>query len=540
MAHNNRSMLSERIMALRENEQLAILGSHLLVALMMGCAGIAAMQFMERFFESSHFGYFPWVCMAISFEAMYSQRKLRRTSIFQTNAVIYRLTELVIIVVVLKASEYLATGTARLFSDVRQWGTDFFSNFFHIEFVFILIIAGLIWWVSLSFAGDLAELEGDEVLFQVTSLEGLQSDRGSVHRSLANRVYGVGIAILFITALTRVDIRIFWGERLLSKSTIVHVMAYFILSLLLLSLTHLARQRATWAWERVSIHKKVTKWWLIYSLIFLLVIAVVAFLLPTSYTTGLFPTIKFVILFLIQLLYALVLLILTPFLYLYSWLLSLFNTESPVEPPEMLERVTFPEPPTPANAIYPAWFEIFKSILFWGLFLGIIGIAFYLYISQNRELMEKLRRMPVFKWLASVWDWIVVRVRSGAERLPEVLRSGVKWVRSLAPVVRVQEYWRFINPRMLSPRQRIQFFYLVFLRRAGEVGLGREKYQTPYEYSEDVSVDLPPAQEEIDDLTKAFVEARYSQHDFTEDKALIAAQEWQKIRKAIQEKKKEG
>ena len=75
MAHNNRSMLSERIMALRENEQLAILGSHLLVALMMGCAGIAAMQFMERFFESSHFGYFPWVCMAISFEAMYSQRK---------------------------------------------------------------------------------------------------------------------------------------------------------------------------------------------------------------------------------------------------------------------------------------------------------------------------------------------------------------------------------------------------------------------------------------------------------------------------------
>ena len=72
---------------------------------------------------------------------------------------------------------------------------------------------------------------------------------------------------------------------------------------------------------------------------------------------------------------------------------------------------------------------------------------------------------------------------------------------------------QWINPRKLSPRQQVQFYYLAMLRRSGENGHPRQPTQTPYEYARTLESQLPDIDQDVDGITVEFIEARYSRHD---------------------------
>jgi hypothetical protein len=95
-----------------------------------------------------------------------------------------------------------------------------------------------------------------------------------------------------------------------------------------------------------------------------------------------------------------------------------------------------------------------------------------------------------------------------------------------------------ISLRTLDPRRRVYFFYLALIRRSGEQGVVRKPSQTPSEYAVQLEKALPLESEDIDSITAAFVEARYSRQEVDSRKAELVKATWGRIRRALQEKLK--
>jgi hypothetical protein len=76
------------------------------------------------------------------------------------------------------------------------------------------------------------------------------------------------------------------------------------------------------------------------------------------------------------------------------------------------------------------------------------------------------------------------------------------------------------------------------VRRGGEQGVARKPSQTPAEYALTLENALPNAGEDIESITDAFVEARYSRRQVDSTKANLVKAIWDRIRRALQAKSK--
>jgi hypothetical protein len=95
---------------------------------------------------------------------------------------------------------------------------------------------------------------------------------------------------------------------------------------------------------------------------------------------------------------------------------------------------------------------------------------------------------------------------------------------------------RLVLPRSLDPRRQIYFYYLAMIRRGGEQGIPRKPSQTPAEYAAHLEQELPDARQDIDSITDAFIEARYSGREVDSQKANWVKEIWRRIRRALQGK----
>ena len=92
---------------------------------------------------------------------------------------------------------------------------------------------------------------------------------------------------------------------------------------------------------------------------------------------------------------------------------------------------------------------------------------------------------------------------------------------------------RWINPRKLSQRQQVQFYYLAMLRRGGEHGHTRQPAQTPYEYARKLESEIPEIDRDVAGLTAEFIEARYSRHDIPPEHVGVVRRYWERIKRAL-------
>ena len=96
-----------------------------------------------------------------------------------------------------------------------------------------------------------------------------------------------------------------------------------------------------------------------------------------------------------------------------------------------------------------------------------------------------------------------------------------------------------IRLRSLDSRRQIYFYYLALIRRGGEQGVPRKPSQTPDEYAVALEKALPAAAEDIDSITQAFVEARYSRGEVHPGDVDLVRATWGRIRRALQSKSKD-
>jgi hypothetical protein len=315
---------------------------------------------------------------------------------------------------------------------------------------------------------------------------------------------------------------------------------YFVFGLALLSLSRLMSLQTHWNRMRIPVSSKdLVRQWTVYSLVFLLGLMVVVSLLPAGDSLGFFSLLGTLLGFLFSIIVFLAQLIVILILFLFSLPFLLFGRNPPLitqaAPPPL--PVMPPAPPISPAASSPLW-ELVRSILLWGGLAILILFAVIQFVKQHDGVLAAIRRSRITNWLILAWQWLYKNADKTRGFLARTIGDGWQSLVTRLEGKRILPRPAFLNVRSLDPRRRVYFFYLAMIRRGGEQGLKREPSQTPSEYASQLEKALPSSTQDIDSITDAFIQARYSRREVHAEDANIVKSTWERIRRALQSKAK--
>jgi hypothetical protein len=309
---------------------------------------------------------------------------------------------------------------------------------------------------------------------------------------------------------------------------VLNVLLYFLLGMVLLGQVQFTTMHRRWRESEVKVTQELGARWVRYSLIFIGLASLVAFLIPTGYTMGFLETAGSVLAILSRVLQFIV--ELTTFLVsLPLWLLQRL-LEGDAAPPS-LPQISGEPPIEPQVSPLP-WVDVLRSVVFWLVALGVVFYIIRRYLRDHPEIQKTLSSLWLFRaiggFLAALWRRLTDLAGVISERIPRRLS-----LRRREDKPEQRKVSRFFRLGALSPRERTLYYYLSILRRAGEQGFRRKDSQTPYEYDTTLEPHLPQAQQEMELLTDDFVKARYSPHPIDREKEKEARARWKKVRAAV-------
>jgi hypothetical protein len=517
--------------------------SAVLLALMMASAGVTVAQVGHQNFPSWNGLYLVVIGFLLALERFYSHRSLTKSTVFSREWVVLISTQWVVNFIVIKLIVTLSGGLNTLLTEMPRWRRSFSEEFFSGEYLVALIFAIFVWVLVGRITELLDEMGLDAALTARDSMgSGTRNDSTPRQRLMAT-IFAIGGVLMFLTAMGRIDFRILFANETGALNANLSPLAgggagtllYFLFGLALLSQAQYIMLNTRWFLQMIPVSRSIARSWAFYSIIFLALIVLVVSMLPTSYSMGLLSVLGY----LIDIIILITLLIFSFILYLVGFLFSLpfllFGLDNPVQNPEFIPPAMFnPPPPEMAADSTPfPWLNLLKSILFWGVFLTVVGYSIAQYLRQHQEILQVLRKIPGWEILAALWNWISA-VFGGLNRgIANVIERGRASLRSQAVSTNIRGFTRFMRLRNLSPRQKVFFYYHALLRRGEETGLPRQESQTPKEYAANLERSLPTIEAEIASLSEIFTEARYSRHNVESDDAETVKSHWEKIRKVF-------
>jgi len=524
------------------NQQIYSIVSYLLVSMMMVCVSVTVMLFLEKLLLGWHAPYLPAICFLISLERIYSYKFTKRYVLFSQPWIISIISQWVVILLLIRLVVLVSKGIGSFWLELQLLVLDFQSSFLEIDFVIALGFALITWLISGFFAELLDEMSLEESLLKFETAVFASRDEPPPRERLLVTIFNIGIFLIILTAIMRVDLMHVMDGRLKNIEIMPlpylaagawNVLLYFLLGLILISQSQFARLNARWTYRKIPVVREMGARWVGYSIVFIVFLAFLASLLPTNYSLDFLSVIRYILQFIFELTFFILGLLGSIFSYLVNLLSRPVEEVSPVfEDSQLLD---FEPPPLPDSGsisnVYP-WMDVLKSLVFWLVFIGVVGFSMYQFSRQHKGAWEFMRRIPGFKWMANFFRWLVDGFRGLNQRIAAVVDSGIHRL-SERRRRSVTGQGRFINLRRLSPRQRIFYFFLAMIRRGGDHGLPRRGDQTPYEYSAVLENAVPDVDEDVASLTDAFVEARYSRSVVDESQVGIVKRYWQRIRSAL-------
>jgi hypothetical protein len=524
------------------NQQVFSVLSTFLISLMMACLSITVMLFIEKVLSGWQAPYLPVICFLIALERLYTYKASKSLILFSRPWFTMQITQWVVILLVLKLIVLLAKGLGSFWMELQLLALDFQSSFLELDFLIAFVFVVLTWLIAGGFAGLMDEMSLDQAMITFENAVMAASDQPPPRERLLVSIFNIGIVMVILTAFLRIDLRyLIVGQ--FDKIDVQplpylaagawNVLLYFLLGLILMSQSQFARLNARWTFRKIPVVRELGTRWALYSVVFIILLAFLASLLPTNYSLGFLSLLQYVIEFIFQFVVFLFGLITG----LIMALMNLFY-RSGEEPPPILGDSQPPqfEPPPPPEVVaganvYP-WLDVLKSLAFWLVFIAVIGFSLYQFFRQHEGAWEFVRRIPGFKWLANFWHWLAGGFRGLNQHLTAAVDAGLQRLRER----RAQQTslgGRFLNLRRLTPRQRVFYFFFAMTRRGGDHGFPRRGAQTPYEYAATLEDALPDVDEDVASLTDAFVEARYSPRDVEENQAGVVRRYWERIRSAL-------
>lgn len=515
------------------------------VAAMLTCIVVAFVELMARIvsgWQGIHYVIFVFL---VSWEGIQSERLLRRRGFDHLDRLQYRAVEAVVILVLFRLVRYVPLGLQVLSVDVHRWGRDLGVFLDYAFFAGGMSILSL-WLMAIVITKNLYSLEvhPSEIPPDPTSpsydrwssIRGQRVDRQAVLRQIVHGYFGGGVLLLILTGLARLDLpTVYQYDAPPLSGLVVNALVYFALGLGLISQAQFSVLQVSWCIRRIEVTPRLGTRWVWHAVIFLTLLLVIALVLPTGYSMGLPQAIYS----LVRLIFAVFQFIGSLLAYLVVLLLSLLLSILGLQADEMIAQGSPPQPPTiqpsdPGVSSGPPLFELLKSVLFWGVFLAILGYSVYHFFRERPGLLPGFEGgllARLFAWLRALWQgtrrWSARARKAIADRLRRRFAQG----ESLGP-------WRIVRLSRLSPGQRVRYFYLSILRRAARIGYGRHPQQTPYEYGATLMECIPEAAADMNTLTQAFVEARYSQRAMDDGESNLIKKVWRRARATLARKRR--
>ncbi|HEX7556970.1 MAG TPA: DUF4129 domain-containing protein [Leptolinea sp.] len=515
----------------QNNQKFSNWAVKILIGVMFGVAAVSIVQFGQRIASptfSWNGWYLPVLVFLISQVAFLTKDKLE--SLDFTEKSIYYVTEWIIFAVLLKIIIYLVNSPDQFWLDLPLWQQNP-ANFFTGEYLPVLVILFLSWVLSSSAAGDLTELQSELTDFK-WELGKLENNRQAARQRIAHKVLIVGGFMVFIAMASRLELRQIFGETPASQASLAYVLIFFMLALVFLSQTQFALLRGRWFWNQTPITPNMGRNWIKYSLLFFALIGLISFILPTRYTYGLLETIQVAFSFLLQVVITLIGFLTIP----CGFIFSLFNLKSSNDIATAPTPSPLLPPPIQAGGVNP-WWELIKSILFWAVFMGVIGYSFLYFIRHNTFILATFRKMPGFgslvRGIKSFWAWLV----GVNQQLTSAISSGFTRIFQTLPKSIGREIPQFMSFRNLSPRQQVIFYYLRLIDRSKKSGIIRKPSQTPNQFASDLQKAVPDIEQDLETFTNKFVEARYSRHPVNTEQTSTVQRLWRKIVRSLSRSK---
>lgn len=485
----------------------------------------------------------PPVALAVAFLAallgVYTAEWIRSPERRLVERTPFLLSEAVLIVAAVRVITWAAADAWPTAADLRQWLLDPLAI---VDGPFLVgsFLALLAWDRGAAVAAVFHELQlhPDELLWAAQQRRGAWRERWPVERVHTDRsglveaytagwLWG-GLLLLLCAGLARLRPAP-GGLRVLSElefpwPLIVAAVVYVLAGLVLLSQARLGMLRGQWLLDGVEAAPELPGRWQRISLAVVLGVGLLAALLPLGSTWRAGELLALLLGLIIRGLYLLAVLILAGLNLLLGALLG--RPAEALPPPPPLEQAPPAELPLPPALNLPPWLG---GATVWLLVAVVLVYAAWLVLG--REGLAVGRASPG-GLLRRLWQQLAAAWRRRQERLARALPRPRRSRPGPGPTEAGSggQTWRFLSLRSLSPRQRVRFYYLSALRRAGEAGVSRPPSQTPYEFARRLEATWPEAEADLEALTEAFVVARYDAADISAAQARQAQSLWQRLR----------
>ncbi len=314
----------------------------LIIALMIGVVMVALVRVIRMVMPQWDGTYLVAGAMLVSLEAYYSHFLLERTGLRGLERIRFRLTEVGVLFLLIRAGSYLGKGWAALRADVLYWPSHPSAFLLDGESLVAFVLALMAWSTTLQLAVDLGAVDmplldpgeggsapgGPERILYAHRFEPRESL--PLESFIGRFVFG-GMVLLAATGIARLGVGpLLEGQGARGSRIEATLLLYFVLGLVMMAQIRYAALRRQWWIEGVSVTSDVTGRWVRYTLLLLAAAALLAFLLPTQpalgvlvVAGGVLDLIMWVGAFVVFLLF---LLIMFPLFYLW-WLLTRFFSE---------------------------------------------------------------------------------------------------------------------------------------------------------------------------------------------------------------------
>jgi len=421
-------------------------------------------------------------------------------------------------------------GPSLTLRDLPQLGEKTVQVLMRPEFTEGLLLLIAVWGISRFFASDLMAVENIPSATSREAMRGVIQEQTSIRNRLWRDVFFLGGAMVFLAVFSIPIAHLIFGMPMVFGALGLETLVFFLCGFGLFVIGRLLILKAEWVTERTGVDSSLTRHWLVYGLLFVLLLLLLSVALPTAYSFQLLASLNVVLMGLSTLMSILWLVVVYPVIWLLSHLWpAIGDSSGAMEETQAEEGLGRTLPALPQGV---TWEIVIREILFWGIVILVLVYLIRQVLPMRFAILERLRRSSLFRRLLE----FLLRLR----------KHWTAWSRSVALIIREswdalredlearggRERGGFLNLRGLDPRQSIRFYFFALLRRGAERGVARHSAQTPREYSGILSDAEERIRIEVEELTQAFEEARYSAHPIGPEKARHVRQVWDTIRAA--------
>ena len=403
------------------------------------------------------------------------------------------------------------------------------ATFFDVDFLLLGAILLIVWRQSTGIEQIFWRL-GDEQHFTASRPNSSGTEvpshgwGGEAITRLSGTFFAGAVFLLLLASLSQIPL----GDELafemahdaggLPPELAVALLAWTTLGLIMISQARLISLQAGWMAQNVAVTPRIRSAWIPMTLLFVTTIALLATQLPDGSLSGLAAFLNAAI----QVIMELVAGIIGFFLALLALLLSAvgLQTETVTAPSVQTEPFAMPTAiTTPSEHVSHA-----GPIALWVFVIMAVAYSVFL-IARATSVSDGFSLAALRGW---IWSLLMHTHRS-AEAVERSLRT---W-RRLRPasigrsLARATE--RLIRVRTKTPRERLRRHYITALRHAARAGYPRTAVDTPAEHQRDLVAARPDMATDWQDLTDAFILARYSRRPISADQELHARSVLQRL-----------